>query len=309
MLKVTLAAPRGFCTGVERAIRIADRTLKKYGAPIYVRKEIVHNKFVVETLAARGCIFVENLSEIPKPLGKIVIFSAHGVSPQVYAEAIKLGLRIVDAICPLVQKVHVQARKAARAGKAIVLIGHTGHEEVEGVIGEIETAGGKYVLVQNIDEAQNIDLSALQNTNEQAIWLSQTTLNVAETEEVVSEIRKRVKNLENPASDCICFATKDRQNALQQIAPECDFVIVVGSENSSNTNRLYEVAAAHAHDAIRVNNLSELLENDKFKELMASADALSGEQEMHIGLTSGASVPENLVAEIWDYLQSKTRSI
>jgi 4-hydroxy-3-methylbut-2-enyl diphosphate reductase len=303
MVKVILATPRGFCTGVERAIRIADRTLKKYGAPVYVRKEIVHNKFVVETLAARGCLFLQNLSDIPNPKGKIVIFSAHGVSPKVYAEAKALGLKIVDGVCPLVQKVHVKARKAAQAGKTIILIGHAGHEEIEGVIGEIEAFGGKYVLIQNIDEAQNINLNALQNADEQAVWLSQTTLNVAETEETVVEIRKRVKNLENPDSDCICFATKDRQNALQQIAPDCDFVIVVGSENSSNTNRLREVAATYAGNAIRVDNLAELLENAEFKALMASDDATNNGRELRIGLTSGASVPENLVAEIWDWLK------
>jgi 4-hydroxy-3-methylbut-2-en-1-yl diphosphate reductase len=280
-LEVVVAAPRGYCAGVDRAVVTVEKALAAYGAPVYVRKQIVHNRHVVEDLEARGAIFVDELEQVPP--GARVVFSAHGVSPAVHAEARKRGLKTIDATCPLVTKVHQEAKRFARDGREILLIGHAGHEEVEGTSGE---APDHITLVQSpedVDELQVKDPSRL-------AWLSQTTLSVDETLETVNRLRKRFPLLMDPPSDDICYATSNRQLAIKQIAAHSDLVIVVGSANSSNSVRLVEVALeAGATAAHRVDNAGEI---DP-----AWLDGVSS-----VGVTSGASVPENLVQGVLDYL-------
>jgi 4-hydroxy-3-methylbut-2-enyl diphosphate reductase len=280
-LEVVVAAPRGYCAGVDRAVVTVEKALAAYGAPVYVRKQIVHNRHVVEDLEARGAIFVDELEQVPP--GARVVFSAHGVSPAVHAEARKRGLKTIDATCPLVTKVHQEAKRFARDGREILLIGHAGHEEVEGTSGE---APDHITLVQSpedVDELQVKDPSRL-------AWLSQTTLSVDETLETVNRLRQRFPLLMDPPSDDICYATSNRQLAIKQIAAHSDLVIVVGSANSSNSVRLVEVALeAGATAAHRVDNAGEI---DP-----AWLDGVSS-----VGVTSGASVPENLVQGVLDYL-------
>jgi 4-hydroxy-3-methylbut-2-enyl diphosphate reductase len=279
--KVLLAAPRGYCAGVDRAILTVEKALDLYGAPLYVRKEIVHNKYVVESLQERGVIFVDELDVVPE--GSTVIFSAHGVAPSVHAEAAERSLKTIDATCPLVTKVHAEAKRFSNEGLDIILIGHAGHEEVEGTMGE---APNSITLVQNPEEARNLEVA----NPEKLIWLSQTTLSVDETIQTVNVLKERFPEMASPPSDDICYATQNRQTAVKAMSPECDVVIVVGSGNSSNSVRLVEVALdAGAKTSYRV---------DSFREL--KTEWLEGAST--IGLTSGASVPELLVNEVLDWL-------
>lgn len=279
--KVLLAAPRGYCAGVDRAVVAVERALSLYGAPIYVRKEIVHNKFVVGQLRDRGAVFVEELDEVPN--GATVVFSAHGVSPAVHEDAARRGLKTIDATCPLVTKVHSEAKRFAADGYKIVFIGHEGHEEVEGTMGE---APESMVLVDGPDAADQIDLGDA----EKVVWLSQTTLSVDETLETVDRLKRRLPQLASPPSDDICYATQNRQAVIKQIAPRCDVVIVVGSGNSSNSVRLVEVALeSGARAAHRVDGANELK-----PEWVSQATT--------VGVTSGASVPEELVTGVLAWL-------
>jgi 4-hydroxy-3-methylbut-2-enyl diphosphate reductase len=272
--KVLLAAPRGYCAGVDRAVVTVEKALELYGAPIYVRKQIVHNKHVVEDLEARGAVFVEELDEVPE--GARVVFSAHGVSPAVHEQARTRNLLTMDATCPLVSKVHQEVKRFAHEDYQIILIGHEGHEEVEGTAGE---APERITLVQSPAEAATIDLPA----GSKVAWLSQTTLSVDETIATVDALKRRLPLLVDPPSDDICYATQNRQAAVKKIAPDCDVVIVVGSQNSSNSVRLAEVALeTGAKASYRVDNAGELDES-----WFVGANT--------VGLTSGASVPEDLV--------------
>lgn len=272
--RVVVAAPRGYCAGVDRAVVTVEKALERYGAPVYVRKQIVHNKHVVEELEARGAIFVEELDEVPDDA--LVIFSAHGISPAVRAEAKTRGLRTIDATCPLVTKVHNEAKRFAAQGLPILLIGHNGHEEVEGTSGE---APDRITLIEHPDDVDNVELP----TDQPVAWLSQTTLSVDETAMTVERLRERFPKLVDPPSDDICYATQNRQDAVKQIAAHSDLMIVVGSQNSSNSVRLVEVALdAGAKAAHRVDNASEL-------------DPAWFTGVTDIGVTSGASVPESLV--------------
>jgi len=272
--KVLLAAPRGYCAGVDRAVVTVEKALELYGAPIYVRKQIVHNRHVVEELESRGAIFVEELDEVPA--GARVVFSAHGVSPAVHADAKQRNLLTIDATCPLVSKVHQEVKRFAHEDYQIILIGHEGHEEVEGTAGE---APERITLVQSPDDAAHIDLPA----DAKVAWLSQTTLSVDETLATVAVLKDRLPLLVDPPSDDICYATQNRQAAVKQIAPQCDVVVVVGSQNSSNSVRLVEVALeSGAKASYRIDNAGEL-----DPEWFVGAKT--------VGLTSGASVPEDLV--------------
>ena len=279
--KVLLAAPRGYCAGVDRAILTVEKALELYGAPLYVRKEIVHNKYVVESLQERGVIFVDELDVVPE--GSTVIFSAHGVAPSVHIEAAERSLKTIDATCPLVTKVHAEARRFSNEGLDIILIGHAGHEEVEGTMGEAPNA---ITLVQNPEEARHLEVE----NPEKLIWLSQTTLSVDETIQTVNVLKERFPEMASPPSDDICYATQNRQTAVKAMSPQCDVVIVVGSGNSSNSVRLVEVALdAGAKSSYRV---------DSFREL--KSEWLEGAST--IGVTSGASVPELLVNEVLEWL-------
>ncbi|MFE6919606.1 4-hydroxy-3-methylbut-2-enyl diphosphate reductase [Nocardia sp. NPDC057663] len=279
--RVLLAEPRGYCAGVDRAVETVEKALEKHGAPIYVRKEIVHNRHVVETLRERGVIFVDETDEVPE--GALVVFSAHGVAPIVHETAAERNLRTIDATCPLVTKVHQEAKRFARDDYDILLIGHEGHEEVEG------TAGEAPEHVQLVDGPDAVDKVSVRDPAK-VIWLSQTTLSVDETMETVQRLRERFPTLQDPPSDDICYATSNRQTAVKAMAPECDLVIVVGSRNSSNSVRLVEVAlGAGARAAYLVDYAREV-----------DLAWLDGVQT--IGITSGASVPEILVTGVLDLL-------
>lgn len=282
--RVLLASPRGYCAGVDRAVITVEKALDLYGPPVYVRKEIVHNRHVVSTLQRRGAIFVQETDEVPE--GALVVFSAHGVSPMVHEEAQERSLKTIDATCPLVTKVHNEAKRFAAEGYQILLIGHEGHEEVEGTMGE---APESITLVQSPADAAEVQLDPDRPT----AWLSQTTLSVDETMETVDQLRQRLPLLMDPPSDDICYATQNRQLAVKQLAPDCDVLIVVGSGNSSNSVRLAEVGLeAGAGAAHRVDDASELRE-----EWFAQAQT--------VGLTSGASVPEVLVEGVLDWLAER----
>ena len=279
---VLLAAPRGYCAGVDRAVETVKQALALYGAPVYVRKEIVHNKFVVEQLRDQGAVFVEELDEVPD--GGTVVFSAHGVAPSVHVEAADRKLKAIDATCPLVSKVHSEARRFAHEGYNILLIGHEGHEEVIGTMGE---APASITLIDGPESADSVHLDPTGKT----VWLSQTTLSVDETVTTVDRLRRRLPHLVSPPSDDICYATQNRQNAVKLIAQECDVLIVVGSGNSSNSVRLLEVGLqAGARSGYRIDTAAELQ-----TEWFEGAGA--------IGLTSGASVPEELVTEVLAWLR------
>ena len=279
--QVLLAAPRGYCAGVDRAVVTVEKALDTYGAPVYVRKQIVHNRHVVEDLQARGAVFVEELDEVPP--GSTVVFSAHGVSPAVHAEAADRDLKAIDATCPLVTKVHHEARRFAREGLEILLIGHAGHEEVEGTTGE---APEQITLVQSPEDVANVEL----RDPSRVAWLSQTTLSVDETLETVGRLREKFPQLMDPPSDDICYATSNRQLAIKQIAARSDLVIVVGSSNSSNSVRLVEVALeSGARAAYRVDNAGEI-------------DPAWFEGVSSVGVTSGASVPDDLVQGVLELL-------
>ncbi|HQY34358.1 4-hydroxy-3-methylbut-2-enyl diphosphate reductase [Actinotalea sp.] len=279
--RVLLAAPRGYCAGVDRAVIAVEKALDHYGAPVYVRKEIVHNKYVVETLAARGAVFVDETDEVP--VGARVVFSAHGVSPAVHAAAAARSLQTIDATCPLVTKVHKEAVRFADADMDILLIGHTGHEEVEGTAGEAPDH------IQVVNSPDDVDAVVVRDP-EKVVWLSQTTLSVDETMETVRRLRERFPHLQDPPSDDICYATQNRQVAVKKFAPRCDLVIVVGSANSSNSVRLVEVALdAGARASYRVDRASEI-------DPAWLADVTT------VGVTSGASVPEILVRDVLEAL-------
>ena len=279
--RVILAAPRGYCAGVDRAVVTVERALEMYGAPVYVRKQIVHNKHVVRTLEERGAIFVDELDTVPE--GARVVFSAHGVSPAVHAEAAVRELRTIDATCPLVTKVHREAQRFATQDIDILLIGHAGHEEVEGTMGQ---APERTTLVERPEDVDALEL----DESRPMAWVSQTTLSVDETMETVGKLREKYPQLMDPPSDDICYATQNRQQAVKQIAPRCDLVIVVGSTNSSNSVRLVEVALeAGAKSSHLVDYNTEI-----------KPEWLDGVST--VGVTSGASVPEELVQGVLDLL-------
>ncbi|KAB1643296.1 4-hydroxy-3-methylbut-2-enyl diphosphate reductase [Gulosibacter chungangensis] len=274
--RVLLAAPRGYCAGVDRAVVAVDKALETYGAPVYVRKQIVHNKHVVSELETRGAIFVDEVDEVPE--GSHLVFSAHGVSPMVKDAAAERDLQTIDATCPLVTKVHREATRFAKRGQQILLIGHDGHEEVEGTAGH---GGQNVTIVHNPEEADTVEVTDPDNV----VWLSQTTLSVDETMKTVNRLRRRFPNLQDPPSDDICYATTNRQAAIKNIAPAAELVIVVGSANSSNSVRLVEVALQYgAKAAYRIDYADEI--RQEWLEGVAT-----------VGVTSGASVPEVLVEE------------
>ena len=280
--KVLLASPRGYCAGVDRAVETVEKALEKYGAPVYVRKEIVHNKYVVETLQERGVIFVDETDEVPE--GAHLVFSAHGVSPAVRDSAKNRNLLTLDASCPLVTKVHNEAKRFARDGYHILLVGHEGHEEVEG------TAGEAPEITHLVDGVDGVDRLPDFPEDQKLVWLSQTTLSVDETMLIVDKLHERYPNLENPPSDDICYATQNRQAAVKEIAPRCELVIVVGSQNSSNSRRLVEVALeAGAKESYLVDYASQV--KDEWFDGVST-----------VGVTSGASVPEILVKELVEEL-------
>jgi 4-hydroxy-3-methylbut-2-en-1-yl diphosphate reductase len=279
--RVLLAEPRGYCAGVDRAVETVERALDKHGAPVYVRHEIVHNRHVVETLANAGAVFVEETDEVPE--GAIVVFSAHGVAPTVHQTAAERDLKVIDATCPLVTKVHNEAKRFARDDYDILLIGHEGHEEVVGTAGEAPDH------VQLVDGPDAVDTVVVRDPDK-IIWLSQTTLSVDETMETVSRLRERFPTLQDPPSDDICYATQNRQVAVKAMAPECQLVIVVGSSNSSNSVRLVEVALGAGSDAAYLVDYA------------GDIDPTWLEGVTTVGVTSGASVPEVLVRGVLERL-------
>jgi 4-hydroxy-3-methylbut-2-enyl diphosphate reductase len=280
-MQVLLAKPRGFCAGVDRAIEIVERALVIHGAPIYVRHEVVHNKFVVDDLRAKGAVFVDELDEVPP--GSTVIFSAHGVSQAVRHEAAARGLRVFDATCPLVTKVHVEVSKLRQQGREIVMIGHQGHPEVEGTMGQ--SKGGMYLVERPADVAS---LKVIDENN--LAFVTQTTLSVDDASQIIAALKERFPNIVGPRKDDICYATQNRQDAIKSLARQCDVVIVVGSPNSSNSNRLREVAANQHIAAYMVDNAREL-----------KPEWIAG--KARIGVTAGASAPEVLVQEVVNRLR------
>ncbi len=282
--KILLAAPRGYCAGVDRAVQSVERALEIHGAPVYVRKEIVHNKHVVEQLRERGAIFVDELDD-SIPEGAVTVFSAHGVAPSVHDEAATRKLQIIDATCPLVTKVHREAVKFAEEGYTIILIGHDGHEEVEGTMGE---APDSIVLVETV-----ADVDALQvDDPEKLAFISQTTLSVDETSIIIDRLRQRFPSIISPRTDDICYATTNRQLAVKQLAPLCELVLVIGSSNSSNSNRLVEVAREYGSRSHLIDNESQVL--DQWLEGVKT-----------LGITSGASAPEELVQRLVDSFRQR----
>ena len=279
--RVLLASPRGYCAGVDRAVETVERALAKHGAPVYVRKEIVHNRHVVDTLTEQGVVFVNETDEVPE--GQLVVFSAHGVSPAVHADAEKRNLRTIDATCPLVTKVHQEAKRFARDDYDILLIGHVGHEEVEGTEGE---APQHIQVVEGPDQVDDVQV----RDESKLVWLSQTTLSVDETMETVRRLRERFPLLNDPPSDDICYATQNRQSAVKAMAPQCDLVIVVGSQNSSNSVRLVEVALQNGAQASYLVDYAREIDP-------AWLDGVTS-----VGVTSGASVPEILVRGVVELL-------
>lgn len=276
-MQVQLANPRGFCAGVDRAIDIVDRALDIFGAPIYVRHEVVHNRYVVETLRNKGAVFVEELDEVPD--GATVIFSAHGVSLAVREEAQRRGLTVYDATCPLVTKVHLEVARHARAGREVVLIGHAGHPEVEGTMGQYDTTGGGAIyLVESVDDVGRL---AIRNPDELA-YVTQTTLSMDDAHIIIDALRQRFPNIIGPKKDDICYATQNRQDAVKNLAEHSDVVLVVGSPNSSNSNRLRELASRLGKQAYLIDNADDL-----------QRDWFDGVER--VGITAGASAPQVLV--------------
>src|SRR5438309_4324413 len=281
--KLLLAAPRGYCAGVERAVQTVERALELYGAPVYVRKEIVHNKHVVEQLRERGAVFVETESEVPE--GATVVFSAHGVAPSVHANSAARSLATIDATCPLVTKVHVEAKKFAAEGYTIVLVGHAGHEEVEGTMGE---APDHIVLIENVEDVDRLEVA----NPEKVAYISQTTLSVDETRAIINRLRERFPAIVGPRTDDICYATTNRQAAVKQLARDCDLVLVIGSRNSSNSNRLVEVAREHGAESHLIDNETQVRE-----EWLVDKHV--------VGITSGASAPEELVQRLVGFFRAR----
>jgi len=286
--RILLAAPRGYCAGVDRAVQTVEHALALYGAPVYVRKEIVHNKHVVDQLRRRGAIFVDSEAEVPA--GATVVFSAHGVAPAVHANAEERGLHTIDATCPLVTKVHVEARKFAAEGYTIVLIGHEGHEEVEGTMGE---APDHIVLIQSEEDVDALEVA----DPAKMAYISQTTLSVDETRAIINRLRERFPDIIGPRTDDICYATTNRQAAVKQLARECDLVLVIGSRNSSNSNRLVEVARECGSESHLIDSESQVRE-EWLKDKRV------------VGITSGASAPEELVQRLVEFFRGRgTREV
>jgi 4-hydroxy-3-methylbut-2-enyl diphosphate reductase len=281
--RLLLAAPRGYCAGVDRAVQTVERALELHGAPVYVRKEIVHNKHVVETLRQKGAIFVEEEHEVPE--GATVVFSAHGVSPAVHANAAARSLQTIDATCPLVTKVHREAVKFAAQGYTIILIGHGGHEEVEGTMGE---APDHIVLVESEEDVDRLEV----DDPEKIAYISQTTLSVDETATIIARLREKFPHITGPRTDDICYATTNRQAAVKQMAGECDLVLVIGSQNSSNSVRLVEVARDYGAEAHLIDNEAQVRE-----------EWLEGKQV--VGISSGASAPEELVQRLVGFFRDR----
>ncbi len=284
-MEIVLANPRGFCAGVDRAIAIVNRALESFNPPIYVRHEVVHNKFVVDDLRQRGAIFVDELDEVPDD--NIVIFSAHGVSKAVQQEATRRGLKVFDATCPLVTKVHIEVTKYAREGIEAILIGHQGHPEVEGTMGQYDKKnGGEIYLVEDEQDVANLVV----HNPEQVAFVTQTTLSIDDTAKVIDALRQKFPSIQGPRKDDICYATQNRQDAVRDLAARCDVVLVVGSPNSSNSNRLRELAERMGKQAYLVDNADELDKN------WFNAQA-------KIGVTAGASAPEILIKQVIQRLQ------
>jgi 4-hydroxy-3-methylbut-2-enyl diphosphate reductase len=281
--QILLAAPRGYCAGVDRAVQTVERALEMHGAPVYVRKEIVHNKHVVGQLRERGAIFVEEETEVPE--GAVTVFSAHGVAPSVRANAAARSLQTIDATCPLVTKVHVEARRFAEQGYTIVLVGHDGHEEVEGTMGE---APERIVLVQSERDVDELEVE----DPERVAFITQTTLSVDETAAILARLRERFPSIAGPRTDDICYATTNRQAAVKQMAAKCDLVLVIGSRNSSNSVRLVEVARECGTEAHLIDNSREVRE-----------EWLAGKRV--VGISSGASAPDDLVQELLDFFRTR----
>ena len=281
--RVLLASPRGYCAGVERAVETVELALEHYGAPVYVRKQIVHNIHVVRDLEARGAIFVEEETEVPG--GATVVYSAHGVAPSVYANSERLAHNVIDAVCPLVTKVHVQARRYADEGYTVVLIGHEGHEEVVGTMGEAPDAT---VLVQTVEEVDALELPA----DAKLAYVTQTTLSVDETAEIIAALRRRFPAIRAPRKEDICYATSNRQWAVKEMLPEIDLLLVIGSRNSSNSNRLVETARAAGTLAYLIDDESEI-------------DEAWLVEARTVGITSGASAPEKLVGRVCDWFRAR----
>ncbi len=289
-MEIVLATPRGFCAGVERAIDIVDRALEKFGAPIYVRHEVVHNRSVVEDLSEKGTVFVDELDEIPD--GSIVVFSAHGVSKQVRKEAARRGLRVFDATCPLVTKVHIEVSRYQREGLECILIGHAGHPEVEGTIGQFdeaspsgETRSSPIHLLESAADVAGLEVE----DPDRLAYITQTTLSVDDAAEIVEALKKRFPTIRGPRKSDICYATQNRQNAVKRIAPNCDVFVVVGSVNSSNSSRLREIAARLCASSHLVDTAGEL-------------DPKWFRKARRVGVTAGASAPEALVREVLERL-------
>jgi len=283
---IWLANPRGFCAGVDRAIGIVERALDRFGAPVYVRHEVVHNKHVVASLAARGAVFVEEIDEIPPE--SICIFSAHGVSKAVEAEAIARDLKVFDATCPLVTKVHMEVARAAQNDLDVVLIGHEGHPEVEGTMGQIpKTAKTKAILIETVEDVVALDVP----DPDRLQFVTQTTLSVDDTQDVIAALRARFPSIAGPKKDDICYATQNRQDAVKELAGECELILVVGSTNSSNSNRLRELAERLGASAYLIDRADQI-ESGWLREVTS------------LGVTSGASAPENLVQEVIERLES-----
>ncbi len=282
--QLLLAAPRGYCAGVDRAVQTVEHALDLYGAPVYVRKEIVHNKHVVEELRERGAIFVDELDD-SVPEGAVTVFSAHGVSPAVHDDAQRRELRTIDATCPLVTKVHREALKFAAEGYTIVLVGHAGHEEVEGTMGEAPDA---IVLIETEEDVERLEVA----DPDRIAYISQTTLSVDETRTIINRLREKFPNITGPRTDDICYATTNRQAAVKQLAAQCDLVLVIGSTNSSNSNRLVEVARECGAD-------SQLIDN----EAQVRQEWLEGKRV--VGITSGASAPEELVQRLVGFFRDR----
>jgi 4-hydroxy-3-methylbut-2-en-1-yl diphosphate reductase len=281
--RVLLASPRGYCAGVERAVETVEQALGHYGAPVYVRKQIVHNIHVVRELEARGAIFVDEETEVPE--GATVVYSAHGVAPTVYENSARLAHNVIDAVCPLVTKVHVQARRYADEGYTIVLIGHAGHEEVVGTMGE---APDSTILVQTVEEAETLALPR----EAKVAYVTQTTLSVDETSEIIKALRRRFPEIRAPRKEDICYATSNRQWAVKEMLSEVDLLLVIGSKNSSNSNRLVETARAGGVPGYLIDDETEI-------------DERWLEGAVTVGITSGASAPEKLVSRVCDWFRSR----
>jgi 4-hydroxy-3-methylbut-2-enyl diphosphate reductase len=285
-MHILLANPRGFCAGVDRAIAIVNEALRRFNPPIYVRHEVVHNKFVVEDLARRGAIFVEELDEVPD--GAIVIFSAHGVSKVVEDEALRRDLTVFDATCPLVTKVHIEVGKFAKSGMDAILIGHAGHPEVEGTMGRFDTRfGGRIHLVEDVEDVANLPL----NEHSKTAFVTQTTLSIDDTATVINALKDKFPQINAPRKDDICYATQNRQDAVKSLAKVCQVVLVVGSPNSSNSNRLRELAERLGAKAYLIDNASQM-------------DKTWFDGVYQVGVTAGASAPEILIQEVLDTLQA-----